>query len=1401
MLFRKLLVFSFFISSLFAVTQNVEQRDTTITGNNQPSKLDFGYYIPKFENRKVVLFNDVDVSKYKSKYLYVGYGVYDKEEKNCKYLDVKFNKDNFLDYFKDIKTTKNDTYAISKFKYTYKDAESLANKFSGTIADPKDNYENQLLLSQFYSKYDTWIGITKQHCADRYRNDLNVSYSFNNLVKKDFCREDKLFVYSKANSTLWENSNGEEKHYVIIHIHSPDYKRPVRVCSPWWRIERTYAQQIDKEDPDIKDTLSIFKYIHNPKQTLLCTKYNPKDSTKNKQTREVQCTTYYDISADPTCAYDLYQDICKVNNCKGYIENSCKLIDRVSGFKDYTFKWVKQEDGSLVKIKNKDKIVNNIYECPPEQPSANSCLQANKVLVYPAECPDSDCDSLINCIKRGDRTESQCLEQYKCEVTYGNVDNMDIDNDGNVVGLYGKCSDGKIIEAKVGKLQKITRTCLKYNITEETNETEKYCETDAEASIHKIKNDITSKDIYQNNPDCVRMNNIQEARKDDSLNLIIKNLGEFKVSIVYTFTKDNNNTTTNQIAYTKDNSFDTNNYINSGVGLIKGSRKVTNNVSSDDEVGLFPKEWFYKRIDAFKDTNLLGIVKANKSDAYLTCKNKSDTLLQSYCYETKGNNLFNVCPSGETYDKAHNVCRKRPIKDNRHYFIFRKKTISMKGSGSQNKIFYNTDSPNSAIYFTHIYHYHRSKSWSYSIYDLNNGGKLVHNSGRLRNSTLDIHFNQRDKFKLSFWSNKATRVWQHIVDCEDGFRFSSDKRYCLRIDPICKRGYTLNSNKTYCYAQAPKCEAGYTTDNNGHCIQKAIKLQNYKYLYVTSVEDNSLMENIKLGKILQSENDKYYNNFTNLEDLGISKDNSKKYYFYGSNEEIAPNQFAVWKRKDDLLVIDSKDIALTHTCKEYSKYLDNSKFDTTKGCVIEYPNNIDSNLTDFNAPSNIPLVIDLDDALVLKTNGYNSIFSIQSYIDNPLFTYFSTYTKKPLILGSMIEANTKKEVSPLFKMPYVKDRLTYVAHISQKTIRTKSSPPKDYEQFMQKSVWAEIFKNIPYYRNRIKNNTLFDEVIKNFMIYSGAQAVLDTVQYISNIFRGSKRFAEFHIDFKIYKTIPSTKFYKNKLLSPKRDVSKSGLNRYVLTYESQSYTTGITSPSKVNQKISEYNSYKNAILDLQGIPDTTIKSLTDDWEKGIRIGWRHCSLLGSCRNKTRYETKTIQKTIIKKVTTGYSGAVNQLMIYVPYLGDYVLEAFDAHNNKLATRTIYGKDFISSSGSFDYQKVNFAMASNFNIDYSIKDGKTTNACRVSSEVEWGGGVSGANYEIGTPLGFRCQKSNDAYVKEHSATKIAIKATNSNKWFYIKLIKPMPYPNRVVVVTASKLEDREYKCFKKKSCSIK
>jgi len=1573
MFYSKLLILVIVLVNILNAEITINKRSDTIINSNTPTSLNYGYYFDKFQAQTIKLFDKLDLSNYKNKTLYVGYGVYDKQENYCKYLDVDYNKKNFKQYFTTIKVLNKKTYAISLKKYSLSDAKKLVSRFSGYIVAPNSITLNNT-LNNIYKNRDYWIGLFRKNCDEDFKNNDGIIPQYINLAfSENICNKNKLAVYKKANSSLWFYDNPKHKHYVIIEINSPDYKRPIKICSPWWRIERTYNKEINNENPEVTKALTILKYQYPPKATRLCVEYEKASLSNERYT--TTCKKYYDRQADPICATDLYNSICLVNTCKGYIENSCNLKQQFSPLKDYTYSYVTDDKtGQTKRIKDKDKIVEYVYDCPPIPPSANSCLKSQRILVYPAECPNSQCNKLVQCLKEGN-SETVCKSKYKCEVQYGSVDSQDIDKNGNVIGLYGKCSDGSTVEAKVAALTQKEIKCLEYETIKEINTTLKTCETTAKESKHSVNANITEKDIYQTDPNCIRMNNIVDARPDEEINLLVTQPGNVKTLITYNYIDNySTNTTDSNISniYFSDNSNIVDKYINLGIKTVENTREIKTSLKKEPD--LLSEKWFVNRIDLFSgdeesdslNPNVLAEIKRKDNKNVKQCSNPNDILMSNdNCYLSKDDTykvfdakIYNKSDYSfitTLLDKNHikNVCYDENDSDTQYIENEKLCMGSYLCSGEKcpnNAVVDGTcpypdltpfnaqtgmcESTSSAIVFN------KWKSYGDGNWTLSDDGSYVFQNINGKKTAFVSDFLIKGKFTISGTMNVNKDSWDdndfiglvfnfkdmnnyYVVDWDrssdkwhnytgwrlikvkngketllkqtdsDGWQFETDynvkvivdeektrvfiddlevltykgdltsstggkvgfynysqgkvaySNFTLKTLPICEDGYNLAPNgqcvmgdlscvsKNYtfnvltqrCEANITKCPDGYAIDEKGFCKNSSnnkVDIKKGEYLFITKDKvDSDTITKYSLTEISDDKKQEYLINypFDYLEDENVTLSNIDSYNLYLSDKLVAPDEFAVYENKGDYLLIKSKNLVLSNECKDYAKDLDDSNWtiSDTDGCVIKYGEDKELEAV---APTNMAISTLDGDFIPIKTNGYNKIFAIQNYLENDKMNWFSTYTMPPIKGSEVIDNDTKEKIIPMSEYPYVFDNLTYKATITQKTIRTKVSPPKIPEYRYENSIWVNILSGSlndgSYYNNNFIENiyqqatgainlleSSFDIppiILSSFIVKGALGATLEPMAYVINIFRKSAKFADYKIEWEVYKD-GNSKYYTNKDLSPKREAIYNE-NEYLtkILYEKQKYESGLLKSGDINKKIAEYYNYKNFSLNLLGVDNDLIKSFKDSYEEKISIGFKKCKWWKSCHNKTKTSTHTVKKVFKKKVTTAWSNSVNNLTIYVPYLGDYTVEAYDKYNNLLARKTIYAKNFDNSSTHYAYQRVNLASADNFNIDYSIKDGNTTNACRYSTEVEWGGGVSGINYEISDPMGFKCDKSNDSYVKLHSATLIKIKPANFTHWFEIHLIKPMPYANRIIVITGGELENREYKCYQENNCTV-
>lgn len=483
-------ILKLFISSVLLIGMTIQANDQIghqerdledpLFQESTISEIPYGHYFENFQPDTYKIFDNLDLSEYEHKRLFVGYGVFDKEEKFCKYVDfpenVNFN-DDFLKwtemeddtgiYLREVRTGGNNflldnpykvyndqTYAISKNKMDYLSCLSLVNKYQGYIYFPKNATENIYLTKIFANKYDVWIGMKRDDCSSNYKNELGNEQSYSNFEFQERCDENKKVVYSKeGKNPMWYRASTDEQHYCMIQLQSPDYKRPLKVCSSWWNIERkiqnpTYDPFIFKwvsnDGVQQKWDLRAINQARMPIKMAVCSQYEESvyQAQEEQGTRKTTCVDYYSMNAGQQCLYEPVQASCKINECRGYVENNCNLIERFAPYKDYTWGYV-QRNGAKVRVKVKQGIKTNVYECPKSPPSARKCIKKEQVLVFPKECPgESFCDEQSECLKtriESGKTIQECVEEFPCKLQYGSTDSIFLNPDGSLRAIGIKC--------------------------------------------------------------------------------------------------------------------------------------------------------------------------------------------------------------------------------------------------------------------------------------------------------------------------------------------------------------------------------------------------------------------------------------------------------------------------------------------------------------------------------------------------------------------------------------------------------------------------------------------------------------------------------------------------------------------------------------------------------------------------------------------------------------------------------------------------------------------------------------------------------------------------------------------------------------------------------------------------
>ena len=546
--------------------QRTKQLIKNFMDSSTPSNMPFVEYLNQFIPERTQPLKRFNLSKYTGKQVYVGYGLYDADQKYCKYmeqpgLDPNHNaNDRITTYFNLISSFNDHQYAISINKMSFRQCQDLANKFGLTVATPKSLAENGFLNGRFSvtNNGNKWLGVEKANCSEnsKYMNPEGRVQEYFNWSEygqnNTSCDPMKLKVAQDQFGT-WIKQTGNEQNYCLVEADSPHINRPVKVCAPWWRVERDYRKQLQTTWGGVN--IYRINQADIPAQSIVCTHMNVKalQKAESNMTRRVTCTNYYDATRASECLTDPMQPECYVDECKGYIENACVHVQEITPFKDYT-KTQAIINGQLKWIKGKEHIRTEVYDCPAAPPSlTNSCLETSTVITYPKECPGSKCEALKECTYNAKTKEERqhCFATYPCKKIYGSPDLPVYNSEGRLIKLKGYCTNSKgqnikpALEFNINIENKHDRKCLAYNTVTLTKHVNQNCTLSRPYTDHTVEMSLTGTDIYEHNPKCIRINNVLEARPLQQLTLNYTSNGFSRTVIKKAFINGKNVTEVN----------------------------------------------------------------------------------------------------------------------------------------------------------------------------------------------------------------------------------------------------------------------------------------------------------------------------------------------------------------------------------------------------------------------------------------------------------------------------------------------------------------------------------------------------------------------------------------------------------------------------------------------------------------------------------------------------------------------------------------------------------------------------------------------------------------------------------------------------------------------------------------
>lgn len=1320
-------------------------RDGSSVNLLQGSKVNdmpYGYYIPKFSKSSIKAFSQQDFSAYGDKKIFIGYGTYDINDENCRYLDIPENKTLPI-AFEKIYSTSNETYAISRDKMTYASCLAKTGGYSGYIFAPSSTIEAGNIYRNFGLDKDVWIGYSRNNCGSAYLNTEGNEQNYENFLNPiEICDENKRFAYKIANDLHWDRVAQSELHYCPIKIASNDYLRPIKVCLPWWRVERqwklegsddrfeydgqsydfSYARYLmdypmektictqinnnplaissnfkssirvktlDENKQVIFKTVDVSCVASNPNIiseydygvqfsascslpsssqsynytdiTFECTNTDSNDSISTANciqkapSFEVTCQSYDDIKKSPICISDISDPICHVDECKGYIKDACVKTSTIAQQKEYDYGYI-LVDNVETKVKVRQNKQISSYQCPPPNKSNDHCLAKSVVNVFPKHCPNpatgqpSQCDELSNCLRNKENTLEQCKASFYCEKNYGSADNILYDANGVAYALGGVCKDGATqIEALIEIKDNIKRTCLSYNEVNSTMESIKSCLSEATPSNYTLSSSITEDDIYKDNNNCVRTNNIEEARPTVQTVFDYTTKGFFKTAIQKAYI-DNTETTHDSNASTE--------YV-----LAASSLKLEPmdfNVPTETPTlatTYTPEEQFCK--DTFSDAfmgrfltesesepypALMGILDEKVSGGNLEKCRTTATLLNDRCQ-------YNIAACGSyTYDNTNDVCR---------------------DAGGNIKPF----------------------------------------------------------------------------NCAD---------YSLR-------------DKNICYEE-----------------------KWYKYPLIAISSDKGTCDSYtsSLGFLKNTNGNVFYEDY-NFEAIGITQSqiNSKSFCIMGGNPIKGDEQFSVIKKSLDNVYYTTSNSITKSSCEAIANCFSGDIISdyssiSSQQCTILANDETDTEQIDINVSLPNPLTVPLTEAsgtFIGDINGYSDVFGIQEYTDGE-FGYASNYIFR--LPQNNIVLLDGKEISPIIEQSPITYKIKYDYSQAQHNQITKNRTPDNHA--------GSASGFFPTMHTYVGDNRVFGSTFLS--------NITEWAMYPVMIFGSKQKWGWYDSFYNLYQPVEATtKYYPNLYGYDPRFYDTTTAT---LVWTKQDIHSG-------TMKEGAYTAFRNSDIQakkdtfsIYGFSDDTINTLLISSNEKNAIGWPGIKWYQSSAKKTNTSSASGTTYPTKPINTIFMGAVNSLSIVVPYKGEYEVRAFDKYNNLLATKKVEEQNFIkgapSTTGNIahTYAKVQMATANDFNIAPGQNRNLNDGGCISSNFVEWGGGVSGAYYEQGVPdigMGSDCFKSNDNYVLDHSAVRVTINAVNSPIVFNVRLKKPMPFPNRIVLVNLDNEETRKYQCW--------
>ena len=265
----------------------------------------------------------------------------------------------------------------------------------------------------------------------------------------------------------------------------------IRVCLPWWRIEREYLNNSDTTNTLTKNLIKdLRKNTRPPINVKTCKRY---ESRKIYQGGKVTCTSYFSRTAHESCVNNPKQSKCFVSNCGEELRSKCTKIKTVIG-EVTKLKGITINGDSYGEKVTKVGLSTHQYECPSGPLfEGDKCVEEETSLMFPYKCSEDSVDP------------SSSVKTYG-EYIYCNESSPIFDTANKITGFNGTCSDGRKVICETNRFKSTTKVCK-----------EPIYETKINSDINTVKQKRTHRDVvvsvlsgeidsYSEKAECLRSN-------------------------------------------------------------------------------------------------------------------------------------------------------------------------------------------------------------------------------------------------------------------------------------------------------------------------------------------------------------------------------------------------------------------------------------------------------------------------------------------------------------------------------------------------------------------------------------------------------------------------------------------------------------------------------------------------------------------------------------------------------------------------------------------------------------------------------------------------------------------------------------------------------------------------------